>query len=118
MSMILIPAFVRWAPAQVRLGVSAGMNLARLAYEPRESYSTIPVQKSLPSYRVGGLLDITLASPFALQTGVFISGKGGKSRFTGNAGSYAHTLTPSYLEIPADLLVCRATPGLWMRTPV
>ena len=105
MIMILIPAFVRWAPAQVRLGVSAGMNLARLAYEPRESYSAIPVQKSLPSYRVGGLLDITLASPFALQTGVFISGKGGKSRFTGNAGSYAHTLTSSYLEIPADLLV-------------
>lgn len=105
MGIILFPAYIAAASGQVRLGVSGGVNLSRLSYEPRERYTTAPDERILPSYRVGGVIDISLATPFALQTGVFLSGKGGKSRFTGTAGSYTHTMTPSYLEIPADLLI-------------
>lgn len=102
---LIIATITPWsALAQVRLGLTGGLNLAKLRYEPRDEFAGSPDENTRASYRIGGIIDIAMSSPFAVQTGVLIMGKGGKSQFGSSSGGYTRTMSPAYLEIPADVL--------------
>lgn len=88
----------------VKLGIRGGLNLADMKYEPKDQTNGTPNANSLASFNAGLVIDIPLVPGLALQTGAGLSGKGSKVEWTNGSSSYAETINPWYVEIPANLV--------------
>lgn len=77
------------AAGQVRFGVKAGLNLANIDYKtPVDNAHDI-----LPTFQVGGVVEIGLAEALAINTGVLLQGKG--YRYTKENDAYTAKYTPT-----------------------
>ncbi len=90
--------------SQVKLGIKGGINFADLKYEPQDQTHGIPDANSLPSYHLGVIVDLPLASMLSLQPGVFYTGKGSKLKYSGDNWDFTQTMNPTYIEVPVNIL--------------
>jgi hypothetical protein len=88
---------------QIKFGVRAGMNLARMAiHNIPDGYDL----KTFISFQTGGIAEYSINEVFALESGVLINGKGfkmeDKESSSGMTLKSTLTMTPVYLEIPVN----------------
>ena len=86
--------------AQVRFGVRAGLNLAKMVGKSFEGVTP----KILPSYHLGGVVEFGITPNFGIETGLLLSGKGTKIQEKTAFVDIDATATPIYLEMPINLL--------------
>ena len=84
--------------------IKGGFNLANVSIA---SDGRIDDAKSLASFNVGFMGDVTLGKLLALQPGILFTGKGAKSQ-SGQPSDLTYfkaTSNPYYIEIPVNLVV-------------
>ena len=86
--------FTNTASAQVRFGIKAGLNLANLTFSNFGELE--PDTKMLPSFQVGGLVEMDFSENVGLGVGLQFHGKGTKD---GTDGSDAK-ITLNYIQVP------------------
>ncbi len=89
------------AAGQVRFGVKAGLNLANIDYKtPVDNAHDI-----LPTFQVGGVVEIGLAEAIAINTGVLLQGKGYRYTKENDAYTAKYSSNPIYLQVPVQLVL-------------
>ena len=90
--------FTTVAFSQISFGVKAGLNLANVNFtgDGTDLFET----KIVPTFQVGGILEIGLTNSFAIQTGVSLQGKGFKITVEDLEG----TENLYYVQVPAHFL--------------
>jgi hypothetical protein len=93
---------VQTAKAQgLQFGVKGGLNIANITIS---NAGDVDDNRSIPSFNVGGYVDLPLAPVFSLQAGLMVSGKGAKYT-SGDKSSdnwYEVKTNPIYLELPVN----------------
>lgn len=88
------------AQTHIKTGPRAGINIATMSFKSTQDgkkLSPIP----LAAFHVGWDVEFNLAKNLGLQSGIEITSKGSLY----NVGGTSFRLTPSYLEIPVNLMV-------------
>jgi hypothetical protein len=91
-------------PPKPALYIKGGFNLANVTVTKG---GAIDANKALPSFNVGLQGDLPIGSYFAIQPGVFFTGKGSKLSSGDLNGNnwYRATTRPYYVEIPVNAVV-------------
>ncbi len=88
--------------AQIRFGISAGLNLANASVANLPSGTTSNIK---PSFHVGGMAEYSVARYLALEGGLLLSGKGTKIEISNGINvSTTTTYSPLSLEIPINAI--------------
>jgi opacity protein-like surface antigen len=89
----------------VRFGVRAGLNLANASINGLSDGMTTNIN---PSFHIGGVAEYGIAQNFALEAGLFLSGKGTKMEYSdtqnGVTVNATVTMSPLCLEIPINAI--------------
>jgi len=109
-TIIMLSAVVSYAqsspqtPPKASLYIKGGFNLANVTVTKG---GAIDANKALPSFNVGLQGDLPIGSYFAIQPGVFFTGKGSKLSSGDINGNnwYRATTRPYYVEIPVNAVV-------------
>lgn len=98
------------AKGGVKIGVKAGVNLAKIVVtglegEEKDIYDK--GNKMNTSFYIGGIVDVPVSSMFSVQPGLTLSGKGGKVEYTSDGGgaSIKNTNNVMYIEVPVNAVV-------------
>lgn len=88
-----------------KFGVKAGLNLSNMLIK---NFPSDFDEKSITSFHLGGVVAFNIAENFALETGMLLSGKGGKWEYSETESGITitgiMTVSPLYLEIPINAL--------------
>ncbi|MEP7278631.1 MAG: porin family protein [Bacteroidota bacterium] len=84
--------------------VKGGLNLSNITINKN---GNIDDNKTLPSFNVGLQADLPIGPFFAIQPGVFFTGKGAKLESGNTSGNnwYRATTRPYYIEIPVNAVI-------------
>jgi hypothetical protein len=84
--------------------LKGGVNFANISYN---SKGQVDDANMLTSFHVGIMADINLAKVFAIQPGLFFTGKGAKvqSGSSGDLTYYKATTNPLYVELPVNAVI-------------
>ena len=85
--------------AQISFGVKAGLNLANVLTNDDDADP-----KMIPTFQVGGVVEIGITEMLAVQTGVSLQGKGFKEEEELLGETFKFTASPMYITVPAHLL--------------
>ena len=88
--------------SQISFGVKAGLNLANQNFSGEGTSEFKP--KILPTFQVGGILDIGITEALAVETGISLQGKGYKLDDEILGVSFKSTASVLYLQIPAQIM--------------
>src|SRR5687767_2986239 len=91
---LLVLVSMDQAYSQVRLGVKAGLNLAKINYDEDFDIET----KYLPSFMIGGVAEFDFSEHLSLGTGLQYHGKGAKSEEDDSV-----KVRLGYIQIPVQL---------------
>ncbi len=95
-------AFTTAAFSQISFGVKAGLNLANQSYSG-DGTGEIDT-KMLPTFQVGGILEIGITEAIAVQSGLSLQGRGFKLDDEILGVAFKSTANLLYLQVPAHLL--------------
>lgn len=86
------------------LFIKGGFNLSNITINKNGDLDN---NKSLPSFQAGLQADLPISPFFAIQPGVFFTGKGAKLESGNTSGSnwYRATTRPYYVEIPVNAVI-------------
>ncbi|MFT3935054.1 MAG: porin family protein [Chitinophagaceae bacterium] len=92
------------AAPKASLFVKGGLNLSNITINKN---GDIDDNKTLPSFHVGLQADLPIGAFFAIQPGVFFTGKGAKLESGNTSGNnwYRATTRPYYVEVPVNAVV-------------
>lgn len=88
--------------SQISFGAKAGLNLANVSFKGDGTESADP--KIIPTFQVGGILEIGITEALAVQTGVSLQGKGFKLEDEILGVSFTATTSEMYIQVPAHIL--------------
>lgn len=88
--------------SQISFGVKAGLNLANENFSGEGTGELKP--KILPTFQVGGILDIGITEALAVETGISLQGKGYKLEDEILGVSFKSTASALYLQVPAHIM--------------
>jgi hypothetical protein len=95
------------AQSQIKVGIHAGLNLANVKLKGAELPSGADV-KIIPSFVAGAAAEYSLAESFAVEAGLYLSGKGTRIEYSESESGATVTaksiLAPLYLEIPLNAI--------------
>ncbi|MEP6746336.1 MAG: porin family protein [Bacteroidota bacterium] len=102
----LLASFISYAQSAPKpsLFLKGGLNLSNITINKNGDLDN---NKMLPSFQVGLLADLPIGSFFAIQPGVFFTGKGAKLESGNTSGSnwYRATTRPYYIEVPVNAVI-------------
>ena len=101
--MLLGSSAVLIATAQSGMILKGGLNVANVSVT---SNGNVEDAKSLTSFHVGVVGDISLAKIISFQPGILFTGKGSKTQngAQSDANYFRATTNPYYIEVPANLV--------------
>lgn len=91
-------------PPKASLFLKGGFNLSNITINKN---GDLDDNRTLPSFNVGLQADLPIGSFFAIQPGVFFTGKGAKLESGNTSGNnwYRATARPYYVEVPVNAVV-------------
>jgi len=101
--LIGIASYAQKAP-QPSLFVKGGLNLSNITIDKNGG---LDANKRIASFQAGLQADLPIGSYFAIQPGVFFTGKGAKLESGNTSGNnwYRATTRPYYIEIPVNAVI-------------
>jgi len=101
--LIGIASYSQKAP-QPSLFVKGGLNLSNITIDKNGG---LDANKRIASFQAGLQADLPIGSYFAIQPGVFFTGKGAKLESGNTSGNnwYRATTRPYYIEIPVNAVI-------------
>lgn len=84
------------------LMIKAGLNLANISVNKNGDVNDA---RGIASFQAGLQADLPITSFFAIQPGVFFTGKGSKIESSGTIGNFKATTRPYYIEVPVNAVI-------------